>query len=168
MHWEPPVFHWYYNPKNAPDWLEPSEALELVQRAVTAWQACGPALIFEGETQREAGVMEGVNVLGWRTALGRSQRGVTLGRSRPNGVILERDVVISAQREEFRRSPRLLEKVVLHEVGHALGLYHAPNCTEVMSTGAGCPGLDPNTLPLLPTPGDLAACASRYGPTSPH
>lgn len=162
LHWSPPIFRWAYNPAQAPYWLTDKTAFALVERAVQAWEDCGPVLKFEGPTQRAAGAIDGVNVIGWSSDLDRAQRGLTRGRSLQGGILLERDVLINAQREEFRRFPRLLQKVITHEVGHALGLIHAQACTDVMSSGAICPASDPRTLPLMPTSGDMAACRVRY------
>ena len=161
--WQPALFRWQYNPAHAPTWLAADEAQAMVERAVNGWRACAVEIRFEGLTDRVPGVMDGTNVLGWAPNLAVAQRGVTTGRTRRDGVIIERDVVVGPEREEFRRFPRLMQKVLAHEAGHALGLAHAQGCDEVMSSGGNCPMALPVEAPVVPTPGDLAACAERYG-----
>ena len=71
-------------------------------------------------------------------------------------------MAIRPDREEFRRSPRLLQKVITHELGHAIGLTHSARCDDVMTLAADCPKSDPETLPLSPTANDLARCRALY------
>ncbi len=46
---------------------------------------------------------------------------------------------------------------------NAIGLVHAQGCADLMSFGGYCPMALPSELPVVPTPGDVAACAERYG-----
>jgi hypothetical protein len=161
MRWQPAVYRWYYNPADAPDWLTAEESRQKIIAAVAGWAPCGVELVFAGDTVAPSGRSDGLNVIGWSHAL--RQRGVTQGRGRRDGRLVERDVTLAAAREEFHRFPRLLDKVIAHEVGHALGLVHAQDCADVMSFGANCKDTAPPDLPVAPTAGDLDECAKRYG-----
>ena len=70
-----------------------------------------------------------------------------------------------AQRPEFEHYPRLLQKVITHEFGHAIGLTHSSRCDDVMTLAADCPKADPDTLPIKLTARDLARCQAIYPQT---
>lgn len=129
--------------------------------AASRWEACGVRMAYAGDTDREPLRMDNVNVAGWRDALPRNARGVTAGRA-GQGRLVERDIVIDADREEFRRFPRLLRKVLVHEFGHAIGLTHSSRCDDVMTLAADCAPIHPSQLPLVPTERDLARCKAIY------
>jgi hypothetical protein len=107
--------------------------------------------------------MDGENIVGWGHQLPRNMRGVTLGRAQA-GRLIERDIVFSAEREEFHAHPELLKKVLVHEFGHAIGLTHSARCDDVMTLAADCARADPSTLPLTPTPHDIERCRAIYAP----
>jgi hypothetical protein len=138
------------------------EAQALVQGAARKWGACGVTMTYAGETDRMPGEMDGVNVVGWSTTIPAKLRGLTVGQAH-GGILLERDVLIRADRQEFRLSAHLLQKVVTHEFGHAIGLTHSRRCDDVMTLAADCPKVDPETLPVVPTENDLARCSDLYG-----
>lgn len=93
----------------------------------------------------------------------RQLRGLTMGQAK-DGRLLERDVLIRPDRREFERHPRLLQKVITHEFGHAIGLTHSSRCDDVMTLAADCPKAAPDTLPLALTTHDLARCQALYPP----
>lgn len=160
-HWQDKTYRWHYSRAGEPAWLEPGMGRYLFQRAASLWAACGVQLEFAGETSLPAGQIDGVNVAGWSSTLPREMRGITLKRSAARA-LLEADVAISATHRELRASPLLLRKVILHELGHALGLVHSADCSDVMSFGGAC-RVRARDLPQRPTAGDLAQCAERYG-----
>ena len=159
--WSEGAFRWYYSRALEPPWLDPGAGLQLFRRAAEAWAGCGVRLEFAGETERPVERADGLNVAGWSASLPPNMRGITYKR-RAGRALLEADVAISATNREFRASPELLRKVILHEFGHALGLVHSPDCRDVMSFGATCRHVPASALPQQPAAGDLLQCAMRY------
>jgi len=103
--WQPALFRWQYNPAHAPSWLSADEAQAMVERAVNGWRVCAVEIRFDGLTERVPGVMDGTNVIGWAPNLAVAQRGVTTGRTRHDGTLLERDVVAACAERYGIRLP---------------------------------------------------------------
>jgi len=159
--WPDKAFNWYYNPTNAPAWLDEDHAFNLVKRSAKAWQICGVRLQYLGETVAQPGKIDRHNVVGWSLDVPKKLRGLTMGQAK-HGTLLERDILIRPDRNEFRRFPRLLQKVITHEFGHALGITHSTRCDDVMTLAASCPPAHPKTLPLQLTATDLTRCRAIY------
>lgn len=153
-------FRWYYNPKEEPSWLAPGDGLKLVEEAFKAWKSCGVSFEFAGVTNHLPGIRDGLNVIGWDGKLGSGKRAITKKMANRRMPVMEQDVAFNSSREEFHRYPRLLRKVMMHEIGHVLGLKHSPDCGDVMSLGADCRGVTPAMLPFEPTPNDMDICIS--------
>ena len=162
LRWASGVYRWHYNRALEPPWLSPGAGLYLFQAAADIWQACGLRIEFAGEIEQPAGRMDGLNVAGWSASLPPGHRGLTL-RRREGAALTEADVMISATNGELRASHELLRKVILHEFGHALGLVHSADCSDVMSFGVACRGIAPADLPKRLAQGDLLQCINRYG-----
>lgn len=158
-----PVLYWYYNPQDEPGWLE-GLGRQWVTEAMQGWEGCGVRFVYKGTTELKPGEPDRVNVVGWGQNLGQDQRGQTSGSiRRKRGVAMERDVALASNRPEFELQPRLLRKVIAHEIGHVVGLDHSGNCYDVMGYGADCPQVEPEALPIAPTDNDLQRCKALYG-----
>src|SRR3546814_12676507 len=73
-------------------------------------------------------------------------RSLTLGKAHA-GRLIERDIAFNSGHGEFnRKPPLLLEKVMAHEFGHAIGLTHSTQCGDVMTLAADCPGVPDDQL----------------------
>lgn len=160
--WPTGTYRWYHSANSIPTWLAPDDARQLFLDAAKRWETCGVQLEYQGETTVSPGAMDGINVVGWSLKIPPKLRGLTVGRAK-EGVLLERDVAIRPDRQEFKDSGRLLEKVITHELGHAIGLTHSSRCNDVMTLAADCPKADPETLPIWPTDNDIQRCRAIYG-----
>ena len=155
----PPTFIWYYSNASKPYWLKPEEGLKLFQNAAMAWQNCGVHIIYGGQTDQNPKPNRDQNIVGWGELPG-NIRGFTF-RSQKGGILSQSDIMINMENFDIKRDPRLLQKVVTHEFGHALGLYHSKGCYDVMSSAAVC-GKGDMPPPLQPTINDLEQCKNRY------
>jgi len=159
--WPNRVFRWYYSAKGVPNWLNGEVSRDLFINAANRWKICGIDVQFMGDTDLLPGKLDGTNVAGWSNQISKNLRGLTVGKSSSN-ILIERDILVQSERTEFLYSRRLLEKVITHEFGHAIGLTHSSRCDDVMSLAANCPKIDPEILPINPTENDLSRCKSIY------
>lgn len=163
--WKNKVYDWYLNPNGRPVWLSEADAERLVKAAAAVWEICGLQMRYRGMTNAVPGRMDGLNVFGWNEKLPKGMRGLTVGTAK-NEQLLERDIMVRPDRQEFEVYPNLLRKVVSHEFGHAIGLTHSTRCDDVMTLAAECPPKDPSTLPTALTTNDLRRCRALYAPQS--
>jgi len=163
--WPDGVIRWAYN-DSARSFLISSSAddtLNRIQSAMNKWSAvCGVRFSYLGPTQLWPGYGQGgVNVFGWEFLSG-TDNGVTrLRLDPPTGAILQADVAMN-----LNFNP-VFDVMLLHEVGHMLGLRHSNVEGAVMS--------GPNSPPLTSTSytqllqlqaDDIAGCRALYGAPS--
>lgn len=160
--WPQAKFSWYYSNFNEPYWLGQDIGLDLFKKAATAWESCGVEISFQGILTNSVKPRDQINTMGW-AKLARQTRGLTLRQFTQSTVFLkEADVLINTDNLYIQQNPLLLQKVITHEFGHALGLIHAEGCHDVMSSAAECGGRIASPPPLIPSENDLAQCQLRY------
>jgi hypothetical protein len=160
--WPDAKFTWHYSSANEPEWLSQESGLNLFKNAATAWAACGVEISYQGALTSIVKPRDHINSLGW-ASLAKSVRGITLRQfSKNTAFIKEVDIVINVDNLDIQDNPSLLQKVITHEFGHALGLVHSEGCNDVMSSAAECGWRIANPPPTIPTSDDIAQCQVRY------
>ena len=159
--WESKTFRWVYSDYNEPDWLA-SQGVNLFKEAANAWESCGLKIEFGGVTHTPVTRRNLVNELGW-AKMPLQIRGLTFRIPFPGAQrIAEADLVMNIQNADIQNNPDLLKKVIRHEFGHALGLFHSEFCSDIMSSAAECGRRIADPPPLEPTENDLKQCRMRY------
>lgn len=164
FYWSQGHFDWYYSPYQEPPWVNKAEAIKLFQHAAETWKACGVQINFKGVIETPVRQQDRQNVMGWRQ-LSLPIRALTLRQSKFQGEeLLEADVIVNIINKDIQNDPRLLQKVVDHEFGHALGLIHSEGCSDIMSSASECGARIADPPPTSVTEKDLAQCRLRYPP----
>ena len=165
--------NWRYNDLNRPSAVVASSAaaLQLIQTEMDKWRAvCNVQFVYNGTTTNGPSLapptqsFDGINVIGW-TAQGVAVGGVCttgvtgVGASGPPDTLVEADIALN-----YQCTPTV-DKTVLHELGHMIGIRHSNVEGAVMSGPNPTP--DPSTsytsLNTLQSD-DIAACQALYGP----
>ena len=161
-YWPHQTFEWYYSTYQEPQWLQKEASLELFKNAAKAWEGCGPKLIFKGTVGNKTGPGDKMNIFGW-AELKPPVRGFTYRAMKKNSpLIFESDIEININNLDTQSDPVLLQKVITHEFGHALGLLHSETCDNVMSSASECGKKIAYPPPTSPTSDDWAQCKIRY------
>jgi hypothetical protein len=163
--------YWHYNPTSAPAQFPVATVEAAMQSAISKWRAvCNVDALYAGVTtiapentilDQETGTLpDQINVLGWKpTPSGIS--GYTVGASAyaPEGVwpIVDGDIVLDPSKVA---GVSQLERLLLHEFGHVIGVNHSQFDNALMS---GPPYSNYNILDAL-TVDDIRGCRCLYGP----
>lgn len=172
--WASKTVRWRYNDADRPAAASASSTamLSSVRAAMDKWSAvCAVSFVYDGETANGASLAtsstrDAVNAITWGTlASGVAALTYVASSSATAGspTLAEADMVISTA-----QAATGLDAVLLHEVGHLLGLKHSNVENAVMSGPNTAP--DPSTsfsqLTAL-TADDVNGCRSIYGASAP-
>ncbi|HEY8242707.1 MAG TPA: choice-of-anchor D domain-containing protein [Casimicrobiaceae bacterium] len=168
----PSTLFWSYNPSGAPaQFANASVVANAMQTAISKWRAvCNIDAAYAGTTsvdpehsvldQENGPQPDQINVVGWRpTPSGIA--GYTVGYSQyaESGAwpIVDADVVVDPSKLPDAGT---LERLLVHEFGHVIGLNHSQFDATLMS---GPPYSNYNTLDTITTD-DVRGCRCLYGP----
>jgi hypothetical protein len=161
--WPNGFIRWVYNDTFRSYLISPSSAdtLGRIQTAMNKWSAvCGVRFDYGGSTQTWPGYGQGgINVFGWEVLSGTTGGVTHLQMNASSGTIVQADVSVNLNFNPF------FDVVLLHEIGHMIGLRHSNVEGAVMSGG-------PNEAPYPSTAytqltqlqaDDIAGCRAIYG-----
>jgi matrixin len=144
----------------------------LVEKAFVAW---GIPAQLRGPCESETREADGRNEIGWgappvppANGPGVYEAGYTRIRYRDctrncrgaDSEVIEADIIIDRNAPRNFRNERCLYSVLLHEIGHLLGLPHLPAPAVMAAVTTSCPQSLTNA--------DKRALEDRYGPDAPQ
>ncbi len=176
--WKTPVV-WNYNDSGRNPLLTYDQAIQGIESAASKWTAVCQVRIQRGpDSTSPAQDMDGdrtspgESVIGWGDLTqgvngSASVAGVTWSYAGINASLGEFDLTMSPF---YVTTPEQLDRVAVHELGHALGLAHSNIQGAVMSgpdsrTNPGVPNTTYNALAEL-TDDDQHGCLCLYGPSA--
>jgi len=157
LHWSTATMTWYYAPAGQPSWANTTQMVALIQQAMNTWSSqCGVQFQFLGTTDVQATVQDGASIIGWLSDMNYSGNTSWYMRS---GLMTEADIQLNVK---ANGAPASTYPVILHELGHAIGLDHSEVHESVM---AGPPASPAYSYATSLTPDDVTACQTLYGPS---
>ncbi len=154
--WAGNTMSWSYAPAEQPGWGDADRIAAVIQQAMGIWSAhCGIHFDYLGTTTRPATAEDGANVIGW---LPQMASGGNTSWYTQNGVLDETDIQLNVS---TNGSATAMLPLVLHELGHAIGLDHSTNADAVM---AGPPATPAYSYATALSDDDIAGCQALYGP----
>ncbi|MDQ6618973.1 MAG: matrixin family metalloprotease [Pseudomonadota bacterium] len=156
LHWSGNTMSWYYAPAGEPAWASGTSAVTLIQQAMNVWSSrCGVQFSYLGTTPQQATVQDGASIIGWLPTM--SNAGNTSWYMRA-GTMTEADVQLNAS---ANGTAVATYPMILHELGHAIGLDHSEVAQSVM---AGPPVSAAYSYATTLADDDIAGCQALYGP----
>lgn len=163
--WPNAEVRWRYNDFGRSFLISPSgdDTLQRLQAAMGKWSAvCGVRFVFDGYTSTFPSLNVGSTpIVGW-SILNVPIQGHTISANGPNGYLVRGDIEINLQGD-----PQMFDIMLLHEVGHMIGLAHS-DVEGVVMSGANTPPLPSTAYTTLLSlqPDDIAGCRRLYGASS--
>lgn len=125
----------YYDGSNAPTNISKEQALLYIKKASATWEnACGVAFVYKGD--RLSDYVNPKNTINEQTGIVKwvdSMDGDTIGEAHvgdENGYAS--GFVLSLSQNYFKQNQNDMLPVVIHEMGHVIGLDHSENVRSIM------------------------------------
>ena len=159
--WASGVVRWYYNPAGEPATLR-GQVEGLIDAANAEWSShCDVHFVYQGLSTAVPRMFDGQTVIGWNAS--QSYSGITFPQTSA-GRVVEAGIEMNPN---MTNDPEFASQVLVHEIGHLLGLAHSDVQGAVMS---GPPSSSYSYATHL-SEDDIAGCQALYdnlGCTSPQ